>query len=94
MLAIPGSSQRLGEIVAYIDDDAYPDPDWLKYLAATFLHSAFIAAGGPNLPPCGDGWVADCVANSPGGPIHVMLTESRGRTHSRLQHGLSEVRAA
>src|SRR5206468_4590408 len=21
-----------GEIVAYIDDDAYPDPDWLTYL--------------------------------------------------------------
>ena len=64
-----------GEIVAYIDDDGYPDPDWLKYLAATFLHSGFVGVGGPNLPPCGDGWVADCVANSPGGPIHVMLTD-------------------
>jgi GT2 family glycosyltransferase len=64
-----------GEIVAYIDDDAYPDPDWLKYLAATFLHSGFVGVGGPNLPPCGDGWVAECVANSPGGPIHVMLTD-------------------
>ena len=64
-----------GEIVAYIDDDAYPDPDWLKYLAAVFLHSDFVGVGGPNLPPCGDGWVADCVANSPGGPIHVMLTD-------------------
>ena len=64
-----------GEIVAYIDDDAYPDPDWLKYLAATFLHSGFVGVGGPNLPPCGDGWIADCVANSPGGPIHVLLTD-------------------
>ena len=64
-----------GEIVAYIDDDAYPDPDWLKYLAAAFLHSDFVGVGGPNLPPCDDGWVGDCVANSPGGPIHVLLTD-------------------
>jgi cellulose synthase/poly-beta-1,6-N-acetylglucosamine synthase-like glycosyltransferase len=64
-----------GEIVAYIDDDAYPDPDWLKYLAATFINSDFVGVGGPNLPPCGDGWIADCVANSPGGPIHVLLTD-------------------
>jgi GT2 family glycosyltransferase len=64
-----------GEIVAYIDDDAYPDPDWLKYLAATFHQTGFVGVGGPNLPPSGDGWVADCVANSPGGPIHVLLTD-------------------
>ena len=64
-----------GEIVAYIDDDAYPDADWLKYLAAAFLETPFVGVGGPNLPPCGDGWVADCVANSPGGPIHVLLTD-------------------
>ncbi len=64
-----------GEIVAYIDDDAYPDPDWLKYLAATFLDSGFVGVGGPNLPPCDDGWVADCVSNAPGGPIHVLLTD-------------------
>jgi glycosyltransferase involved in cell wall biosynthesis len=70
-----GLSAATGEIVAYIDDDAYPDPDWLKYLATTFLHSDFVGVGGPNLPPCGDGWVAECVANSPGGPIHVMLTD-------------------
>jgi GT2 family glycosyltransferase len=64
-----------GEIVAYIDDDAYPDPDWLKYLANIFIHSDFVGVGGPNLPPSGDGWVADGVANSPGGPIHVLLTD-------------------
>ena len=27
-----------GEIVAYIDDDAYPDPHWLHYLAWRFLN--------------------------------------------------------
>lgn len=70
-----GLSAATGEIVAYIDDDAYPDPDWLKYLAARFIDSEFVGIGGPNLPPSGDGWVAECVENSPGGPIHVMLTD-------------------
>jgi len=64
-----------GEIVAYLDDDAYPDADWLKYLALTFLRGDYVGVGGPNIPPLGDGWIADCVTNSPGGPIHVLLTD-------------------
>ena len=64
-----------GEIVAYIDDDAYPDPDWLRYLAAGFLGSTHAGIGGPNLPPPGDGLVAESVANAPGGPIHVLLSD-------------------
>ena len=32
--ATPGSRAATGEIVAFLDDDAYPDPDWLHYLAA------------------------------------------------------------
>ena len=64
-----------GEIVAYLDDDAYPDPDWLRYLAAGFLGSTHVGVGGPNLPPPGDGLVAESVANAPGGPIHVLLSD-------------------
>src|SRR6266436_2719782 len=66
-----------GEIIAYIDDDAYPDPDWLTYLVSTFLNSAgqtFAGVGGPNIAPPGDGMIADCVAHAPGGPIHVLLS--------------------
>ncbi|TMD18575.1 MAG: glycosyltransferase, partial [Chloroflexi bacterium] len=33
-----GLREATGEIVAYIDDDAYPDPHWLKYLTSTFLN--------------------------------------------------------
>jgi O-antigen biosynthesis protein len=32
--------------------------------------------GGPNIAPPNDGVIADCVANSPGGPIHVLLTDT------------------
>jgi glycosyltransferase involved in cell wall biosynthesis len=65
-----------GEIIAYIDDDAYPDADWAKYLALTYLGGDYAGVGGPNLAPPGDGLIADCVANSPGGPVHVLLTDT------------------
>jgi glycosyltransferase involved in cell wall biosynthesis len=65
-----------GEIVAYLDSDAYPDPQWLRYLAHTFVTTDAVAVGGPNLPPPGDGPIAECVARSPGGPAHVLLSDS------------------
>jgi GT2 family glycosyltransferase len=71
-----GMAAASGEIVAYIDDDAWPDPHWLTFLAATFESSAHVAVGGPNVPPAGDGLVARCVANAPGGPTHVLLSDT------------------
>jgi O-antigen biosynthesis protein len=65
-----------GEIVAYLDDDACPDPDWLTYLAATFRHSNHAAVGGPNIPPPDETGVAACVANAPGGPVHVLVSDT------------------
>jgi GT2 family glycosyltransferase/membrane protein implicated in regulation of membrane protease activity len=65
-----------GEIVAYIDDDAYPDRHWLHYLAHTFATTDHVGVGGPNIAPPGDGPIADCIANAPGGPVHVLLTDT------------------
>src|SRR5437867_636986 len=70
-----GLEAATGEIVAYTDDDAYPDPDWLTYLASTFLTTTHAGVGGPNLAPPGDGAIADCVARAPGGPNHVLLSD-------------------
>src|SRR2546430_5882272 len=70
-----GLEAATGEIVAYIDDDAYPDPEWLTYLAATFMSTTHAAVGGPNIAPTGDGPIADCVARAPGGPVHVLLSD-------------------
>lgn len=64
-----------GEIIAYIDDDAYPDPHWLQYLAHVFMTSDYVGVGGPNIAPPGDGPIADCVANAPGRPVHVLLSD-------------------
>jgi hypothetical protein len=70
-----GLAAAAGEIVAYIDDDAYPDPHWFTYLAQAFMSTDHAGIGGPNIPPPGDGPFAACVANAPGGPIHVLLSD-------------------
>ena len=70
-----GMHEAKGEIIAYIDDDAYPDPDWLKYLAYAYENSEHACIGGPNVAPSDDGFLATCVANAPGGPVHVLLTD-------------------
>jgi GT2 family glycosyltransferase len=70
-----GMKAATGEIVAYLDDDARPDPQWLTYLASTFMSTDYAGVGGPNIPPAGDGLIADCVAHAPGGPIHVLLSD-------------------
>ena len=71
-----GAEEATGEIVAYCDDDAYPDPHWLTYLAITYTTTDHVAVGGPNIAPPEDGPIADCIANAPGNPIHVLLTDS------------------
>ena len=70
-----GMEAATGEIVAYIDDDARPDPHWLAYLAATFLSTEHAGVGGPNIAPPGDGPIAECVANAPGNPVHILLSD-------------------
>jgi GT2 family glycosyltransferase len=70
-----GLTAATGEIVAYIDDDAYPDPHWLTYLAAAFQRTEHAGIGGPNIAVPADGAIAACVANAPGGPIHVLLSD-------------------
>ncbi len=42
-----GIRHSAGEIVAFIDDDAYPDPAWLDALAAAYDDPEVSAAGGP-----------------------------------------------
>jgi GT2 family glycosyltransferase len=70
-----GMKAATGEIIAYLDDDARPDPHWLTYLAATFLNTEHAGVGGPNLTPPGDGPIAYCVAKAPGNPVHVLLSD-------------------
>ncbi|MDF0602179.1 glycosyltransferase [Psychromarinibacter sp. C21-152] len=41
-----GLAQAAGEIVAFIDDDAVPEPTWLRHLAGPFSDATVAAAGG------------------------------------------------
>lgn len=41
-----GIAQAAGEVVAFIDDDAVPEPTWLSYLTAAFCDPKVAAVGG------------------------------------------------
>lgn len=71
-----GADLATGSIIAYIDDDAYPDKDWLRFLAWTYLNTAFDAVGGPNITPREDPLVSQAVAHAPGGAIHVLISDT------------------
>lgn len=70
-----GWQNARGEIVAYLDDDAAPDPHWLQYLASAFMSGRDAGAGGPNIAFPEDTFVAQCVDHSPGNPTHVLITD-------------------
>ncbi len=65
-----------GEILVYTDDDCVADPDWLTYLALAFADPNVAAAGGPNIPPPPQNLAQACVTAAPGGPAHVLLTDT------------------
>src|SRR4029079_5524112 len=46
-----GIEASRGEIVAFLDDDAYPDADWLHYVAALLRANGHAGVGGPHIPP-------------------------------------------
>ncbi len=70
-----GLAAATGEIVAFTDDDAVPDEDWLRHLVGHLLDDDHVAVGGPNIAPEATGRVAAAVARAPGGPTHVLLSD-------------------
>jgi len=50
-----GTSHAKGSIIAFIDDDAYPDQNWLNNAIKLFHDPTVAAVGGPNLTPPSDG---------------------------------------
>jgi GT2 family glycosyltransferase len=66
-----------GDLVAYLDSDAYPTPEWPYYLALGLDGPDVGGVGGPNLPPTDDPRGAHVVARSPGGPVHVLISDDR-----------------
>ena len=71
-----GAQAATGDIVAYTDADCVVDPHWLHFLVRQFQTGDHGAVGGPNLPPPEAALVPAAVAASPGGPTHVLLTDT------------------
>lgn len=44
-------TKATGEVCAFIDDDAYPDKNWLKNAVVHFQHPQIVAVGGPGITP-------------------------------------------
>ena len=71
-----GAAAAKGEVFAYTDSDCMADTDWLYYLIGTLLSGKFAGVGGPNVSPPAQNWIQACVAAAPGGPSHVLLTDT------------------
>lgn len=51
-----GAKRARGEIVAFIDDDAYPNESWLVNIVRHFKNPRVAAVGGPGVTPPGSSW--------------------------------------
>ena len=71
-----GAAAASGEVFAYTDSDCMADTDWLYYLVGTLIRGNYAGVGGPNVPPPAQNWIQACVAAAPGGPSHVLLTDT------------------
>src|SRR5437879_3529920 len=71
-----GAAAAKGEVFAYTDSDCMADPDWLYYLISTLLSGEYAGVGGPNVSPPAQNAIQACVAAAPGGPSHVLLTDT------------------
>ena len=72
-----GLRASTGDLVAYLDSDAYPSPEWPFYLVLGLDRANVGGVGGPNLAPRTDPLGSQVVAQSPGGPAHVLLADDR-----------------
>ena len=72
-----GIEAARGDVVAFIDSDAYADPDWLYYMVSALDEYGAAAVGGPNLSPPADGFTAQCIDESPGNPTCVLVDNER-----------------
>lgn len=53
-----GIEEAKGDIIAFIDDDAYPDEHWLEYAVKYFSEPSIGAVGGPGVTPIEDSYFA------------------------------------
>lgn len=52
------SEKVTGDVIAYLDDDAYPVPNWLHLAEVLFANPDISALGGPGLTPSDSSWAS------------------------------------
>ena len=74
-----GIAAAKGDVVAFIDDDAYPDARWLENAVKYFSDPAIGGVGGPGVTPPGDGFLARA-----GGRVYENVLVSGGYRYRYL----------
>ena len=79
-----GAKKAKGEILAFIDDDAYPHKDWLKNALKCFTSDEIAAVCGPGITPEGDniyqqagGWVNSLWFGSGGAGTYRFVPQNK-----------------
>jgi glycosyltransferase involved in cell wall biosynthesis len=70
-----GFRAATGDLIAYLDADAYPTPEWPYFMALGMDGPNVGGVGGPNVGPPSDPRAAHIVAAAPGGPVQVLISD-------------------
>jgi GT2 family glycosyltransferase len=75
-----GAVEAKGDVIAYIDDDAFPEPGWLGALVAAFDEPTTVAVGGRVVPPSAEPEIVNlcCLIQGSGAariPFHLDRTD-------------------
>lgn len=79
-----GAKNSKGDILAFIDDDAYPDRNWLRQASLNFRDKDIAAVGGPGITPPHVSWREEasgwfCASILGGGPYAYRFLPQRKR---------------
>ncbi len=72
-----GIDRATGDVVAFLDSDAFCHPEWPYHLALSLEDEDVKATGGPNLPVPGAAVTEQAVALAPGSPMEVLVGDAR-----------------
>lgn len=64
-----GAKLAKGEILAFIDDDAYPDENWLKNMVKNFKEKNIVGVGGPGVTPPNVSWQEEASGWASASPV-------------------------
>jgi len=78
-----GAKRAGGEILAFIDDDAYPNKNWLKNIVRDLSDSTIAGVGGPGVTPPGVSWLEEASGWMSASPLGAGVNTYRFFPNSR-----------